>query len=206
MSHEPSLASGLPCANLLDARSSLVKAGQTTLSLSLLQSVSAFASWILQPNQGQSRLIKVKNLPKRRGLPPVSVFGLLLVLAIIGRCHAGEADDWRDKMAHIVPRSYLCRHTDTPIVVDGKLDDAAWADALWTTDFVDIQDSARPKPRFRTRAKMLWDDDYLYIAAELEEPHVWATLTSTTLLFSTIPISRCLSIPRAIRTTTTSSR
>ena len=24
---------------------------------------------------------------------------------------------------------------------------------------------------------MLWDDDYLYIAAELEEPHVWATLT-----------------------------
>ena len=24
---------------------------------------------------------------------------------------------------------------------------------------------------------MLWDDEYLYIAAELEEPHVWATLT-----------------------------
>jgi len=24
---------------------------------------------------------------------------------------------------------------------------------------------------------MLWDDKYLYIAAELEEPHVWATLT-----------------------------
>jgi transglutaminase-like putative cysteine protease len=25
---------------------------------------------------------------------------------------------------------------------------------------------------------MLWDDDYLYIAAELTEPHVWATLTN----------------------------
>ena len=24
---------------------------------------------------------------------------------------------------------------------------------------------------------MLWDDEYLYVAAELEEPHVWATLT-----------------------------
>ena len=24
---------------------------------------------------------------------------------------------------------------------------------------------------------MLWDDQYLYVAAELEEPHVWATLT-----------------------------
>ena len=24
---------------------------------------------------------------------------------------------------------------------------------------------------------MLWDDKYLYIGAEMEEPHVWATLT-----------------------------
>ena len=34
----------------------------------------------------------------------------------------------------------------------------------------------KPAPRFKTRAKMLWDDSYLYIGAELEEPHVWATL------------------------------
>ena len=43
--------------------------------------------------------------------------------------------------------------------------------------FVDIQGATQPRPRFRTRAKMLWDDEYFYIAAELEEPHVWATLT-----------------------------
>ena len=35
----------------------------------------------------------------------------------------------------------------------------------------------KPRPRFRTRMKMLWDDQYLYIAAQLDEPHVWATLT-----------------------------
>jgi hypothetical protein len=29
----------------------------------------------------------------------------------------------------------------------------------------------------RTRAKILWDDQYLYIGAELEEPHIWATYT-----------------------------
>ena len=80
-------------------------------------------------------------------------------------------------MAPIVPQSYLCRHTAAPILVDGKLDDAAWAEAPWTADFVDIQGGAKPKPRFRTRAKLLWDDEYLYLAAELEEPHVWATLT-----------------------------
>ena len=80
-------------------------------------------------------------------------------------------------MEPIVPRGYLCRHADTPILFDGKLDEAAWAEAPWTADFADIQGEAMPKPRFRTRAKMLWDDDYLYIAAEIQEPHVWATLT-----------------------------
>jgi hypothetical protein len=77
---------------------------------------------------------------------------------------------------YILPKGYVCQRAKTPIKVDGKLDDAAWEDAAWTDDFVDIEGAAKPKPRFRTRAKMLWDDNYFYIAAELEEPHVWGTL------------------------------
>ena len=88
-----------------------------------------------------------------------------------------SVDDWRTKMAPIVPRGYVCKHATGPITVDGKLDDPAWAAVPWTDDFVDIEGASKPKPRFRTRAKMLWDDEYLYIAAELEEPHVWGTLT-----------------------------
>jgi hypothetical protein len=42
---------------------------------------------------------------------------------------------------------------------------------------VDIEGDAKPKPRFATRVKMLWDDEALFVAAELEEPDVWATLT-----------------------------
>ena len=64
------------------------------------------------------------------------------------------------------------------MVIDGKLDDRAWSMARWTEDFVDIEGQAKPKPRLRTRAKLLWDDNYLYIAAELKEPHIWATLTN----------------------------
>jgi hypothetical protein len=75
------------------------------------------------------------------------------------------------------PLSYDCHHTTTPIRIDGKLDDPAWKQAVWTSDFVDIEGAGKPKPRFRTRAKMLWDDTYLYIAAELEEPNVTGTLT-----------------------------
>jgi cellulose/xylan binding protein with CBM9 domain len=75
------------------------------------------------------------------------------------------------------PLSYDCHRTATAIRIDGRLDDPAWKTAKWTSDFVDIEGSAKPKPRFRTRAKMLYDDKYLYIAAELEEPHVTGTLT-----------------------------
>ncbi len=76
------------------------------------------------------------------------------------------------------PKSYDCFRAAKPIKVDGKLDDAAWAKAAWTTDFVDIEGAAKPAPRFRTRAKILWDDRYLYVGAEMEEPEVKATLTA----------------------------
>jgi hypothetical protein len=75
------------------------------------------------------------------------------------------------------PKGYVCYRATTPITIDGKLTDPAWEAAPWTDSFVDIEGDKQPKPRFRTRAKMLWDDEALYIAAELEEPHVWANLT-----------------------------
>lgn len=73
------------------------------------------------------------------------------------------------------PKGYVALR-GTP-AIDGRISDAAWTKAPWTDAFVDIEGSLKPNPRFMTRAKMLWDDDYLYIAAEMEEPHVWGTLT-----------------------------
>lgn len=78
---------------------------------------------------------------------------------------------------HGQPHHYESPRASAPVRIDGKLDDAVWTRAPWTPEFVDIEGDARPKPRFRTRAKMAWDDEYFYVAAELEEPHVWATLT-----------------------------
>jgi hypothetical protein len=75
------------------------------------------------------------------------------------------------------PLTYTCPRAAAPPIIDGRLDDAAWQAAPWTAYFVDIQGASQPNPRFQTRVKMLWDDDYLYIAAELQEPDVWGTLT-----------------------------
>ncbi len=74
-------------------------------------------------------------------------------------------------------RAYNCPHIGADFELNGKLDNPAWAKGAWTDEFVDIQGDHMPHPRFRTRAKMLWSDKCLYIGAELDEPHVWGTLT-----------------------------
>lgn len=75
------------------------------------------------------------------------------------------------------PRTYDAVRVQRPIVVDGVLDEPSWAVVAWTDDFVDIRGGG-PAPQLRTRAKVLWDDRFLYIAAEMEESHLWATLTN----------------------------
>ncbi|MBA4190618.1 MAG: hypothetical protein C0467_21745 [Planctomycetaceae bacterium] len=74
------------------------------------------------------------------------------------------------------PKGYVCHRTISPITIDGTITNAEWGSVPWTDPFVDIEGDKQPKPRFQTRVKMLWDDEALYVAAELEEPHVWATL------------------------------
>ena len=73
-------------------------------------------------------------------------------------------------------REYEAPRARAAPLVDGALDDAAWLGAPWTEPFIDIRGEGWPEPHLATRAKIVWDEDYLYIAAELEEPHLWATL------------------------------
>ncbi len=75
------------------------------------------------------------------------------------------------------PNGYVAYRTAETIKIDGILDEKAWKDAPHTESFVDISGDGFPPPRFNTRAKMLWDDENLYISAELEEPSVWADLS-----------------------------
>ena len=75
------------------------------------------------------------------------------------------------------PKHYIVYKAKETLCIDGKLNDEAWQKASWTDNFTDIEGYLKPAPRYLTRVKMLWDSDYLYFAAYLEEPNVWATLT-----------------------------
>jgi Carbohydrate family 9 binding domain-like len=75
------------------------------------------------------------------------------------------------------PRGYVAIRTAAPPVIDGRLDEAAWRDAAWTDDFVDMADPASA-PAPRTRVKMVWDDVNLYIGADIAETRLWAEMTT----------------------------
>ena len=62
------------------------------------------------------------------------------------------------------------------VALGGSLESGAWAAAPWTEDFTDIEGSVKPAPAYRTRVKMLWDESFLYVGAELMEPDIWSTL------------------------------
>ena len=75
------------------------------------------------------------------------------------------------------PLKYPCLFSAQEPVIDGKLDDPAWAAAEWTASFTDIEGSLKPAPYLDTKVKMLWNGNGLFISALLEEPQIWAKLT-----------------------------
>lgn len=91
-------------------------------------------------------------------------FALLFVLYISGT----------QLLAQETPKKYIAYSIADTVRVDGKADEASWKNAAWTDFFVDIE--GVKTPTYKTRLKMLWDKRYLYFFAQLEEPHVWATL------------------------------
>lgn len=75
------------------------------------------------------------------------------------------------------PKNYVVGYTDVAPVIDGNINDEVWKNAEWSDSFQDIEGDLKPKPYYDTKVKMLWDNAYLYIAANLDDENVWAYLT-----------------------------
>lgn len=74
-------------------------------------------------------------------------------------------------------RHYIAYQSPEPLQIDGQLNEQSWSQCDWSEDFTDIEGSAKPKPFFTTKVKILWDKNYLYIGAWMEENDLWADLT-----------------------------
>ncbi len=74
-------------------------------------------------------------------------------------------------------RHYCAPKSIQSVIIDGENTQSEWDNAQWSDLFVDIEGDLKEKPYLDTKIKMMWDDQFLYVYAEIEEPHVWATLT-----------------------------
>ncbi len=68
---------------------------------------------------------------------------------------------------------YVCRRTARPISVDGILDEPDWG-AAEPIRLVRTESGAVPEQP--TSVRVLWDDEYLYVAFECVDADVWATI------------------------------
>lgn len=75
------------------------------------------------------------------------------------------------------PRQYVAYRAVDEIFIDGKLNETSWKNADWTEKFVHILFEPYRNPHLATRAKVIWDDEFLYFGGELEEPNIIADIT-----------------------------
>src|SRR2546427_57541 len=72
------------------------------------------------------------------------------------------------------PSAFECRWTETPIKITGKGTDPAWKNAQTIDNFyVPWLDMPRPA-KTKTKAKLLWDREYLYFLADMEDADLYA--------------------------------
>jgi uncharacterized repeat protein (TIGR03806 family) len=84
-----------------------------------------------------------------------------------------------DPLKKAPPSAFECRWTDTPVTIDGAADEAAWKNAQPIDAFhlPWLGDKARVS-RTATTAKLLWDREYLYFHADMEDSDLFADLTA----------------------------
>jgi hypothetical protein len=73
--------------------------------------------------------------------------------------------------------AYTAKRRIDTIIIDGNLNEASWATAESTSVFTFWDGSPAPGS-LQTSAKMVWDNQYLYIGLRAQDPDVYATYTN----------------------------
>jgi len=113
----------------------------------------------------------------RRFSAPWRPLGILLVAA--AGCGPARPAAPLPKRPLPPAATYVCRFTAGPITIDGSLNDPAWRKAAELSRFsmpwLPTGDQPASKP---ARARMLWDRDWLYIAADIEDADLFGDVTT----------------------------
>ena len=97
---------------------------------------------------------------------PLLVVALLSTLAPVAFAQKGT-----DRQT-----AFECRWTDTPIKITGKGADPAWKNAQPIDNFY-VPWLEKPRAaKTKTKAKLLWDREYLYFFADMEDADLYADI------------------------------
>lgn len=119
---------------------------------------------------GATLVLTVLVEPRRAALSQRALAGLALLWAIsIDPPSRAKGTPVHEE----VPTCVAARASAAP-TIDGRLDEADWARAPRVGPFVRTKDGTDVPEGCRTWARVLWDDQALYVAFEAEDPDVWA--------------------------------
>jgi uncharacterized repeat protein (TIGR03806 family) len=111
-------------------------------------------------------------------LPPLALALLLVPRERTGDAAAQPAPPPATKEFRAPPTAFECRWADGPIAIDGKADEPAWKDAQVIDNFYLPWLGTKARvARTATKARLLWDRDYLYFFAEMEDADLYADVT-----------------------------
>ena len=99
------------------------------------------------------------------------VLSALVLVPLSGCGGASEAQPGKPAGPPAV-RAAECRWRSGPIKIDGVLNERAWDGAQALDDFAVFW--MNRKARTATRARLLWDDRYLYFSAEMKDADLYA--------------------------------
>ena len=114
---------------------------------------------------------------------PLSQRGLALLVLLLIPVVRPESRA-RGRAVHEQVPTVRARHvSEAPPAIDGLLDDPAWTRAERLGPFRNTADGSprstctpgfHPRPLATTHARVLWDDQFLYVAFEVDDDDVWA--------------------------------
>ena len=99
---------------------------------------------------------------------------MALSLVAAGGCARNEAAPAKAPEHPPTVRAAECRWMSGRIKLDGVLNETAWDKAEVLKDFAVYWQNR--KARSKTTARLLWDNDYLYYSADMEDADLYATI------------------------------
>ena len=95
---------------------------------------------------------------------------LLAVVPLLG----GGTPNTCAQAPPVVTRTLKCHWARGRITIDGRIEERSWQAAQKVENFVCFWEKRRG--RTQTTARLLWDNSYLYFAAEMEDSDLYATV------------------------------